>query len=1281
MWGELGTNLSILVAVGVLLLVTGKVFAAFQLWNLRKFLILTGLAEIGLVLIGFGLGDLNGVTGASFHLIYQLVVRILIYAVVIKLISSDTHNKKNLQGMIYTEPFLVTILGFGLFSAIGFSVFKASTSKLLIIYSALGRESYILALLIVLASLIEAACFLKIFHSAISKEGVGTTASEARTNVKASGFYKSLVTGLSFVSILLTMFQEVVMEFLSKDLLGILYNFPGQSIAQMESPWPLMVLVPYIGAFVVYLIGRVASGLRNLLAIGLSFGSLVLVTQTSNLDGLSHLFALLMTFICLLVVIYSTGYFNGKSFTNRYFFFLMILQASLVGITTTDHLGNFYAFWEIMTWSSYFLVIQEQTKEALKAGYKYFMMCVAGAFAILFAKLSFKVQLGTNDLGTIMSEVGQIPEYLVGALALGLIIGFAVKIGLVPVHSWLPAAHPVAPSPISAPMSGILTKIGIFGVLKVVFLVFGVGVLTSSGLPGGLQLGSLLAFLGAITLLYGDIKALKQTDVKKMLAFSTMAQVGEIVIALSVVNYISMVGGLSHVVNHAIMKNLLFLAIGAMILKAKGQELKDLKGIGRQMPITALCFSIGVLGIMALPPFSGFISKFLILYGLIQGDQWLYAGVILLGSFIGCFYYLRIIKTIYFEKYTGPKVSEVPLAMLIPSVGLAVLVIFNGVLPQYALTLVKAAVDTLAIGSSMVITTIPDITISWPLPVMVTMAGAFLAFILGKKNPGIGGWVGVVTLALATVSLILSYGNYNIGSAIFALLIALVGLLNLLYSVSYMDHSHTQHRFYFFFLLMIGGLMGVALSKDLFSFFAFWEIMSSWALYFTIIHEETRDSLKEGFKYFIFNYAGANFMLFGLLVLTVLTGTFEFSLIAERAQVIPLKILALALILMTLGFLMKAAMLPWRIDYQMHPKTAPTPVSGYISAVLLKSAPFGLAKVLFATMGMTLVAKMSQEIFGVELWRVIAWISGISILWAGVKAFVQTDMKKVLIYSTVSQMGYIILGISLGSPLGVAGGIYHLVNHMFFKNLLFLGAGAIMYRTGAKSLKDVGGLAKKMPITATFFVIGGLASAGIPPLNGFFSKWLIYKAALERGEIVLALIAILASVVTLAYFMKFLHAAFFGQLLDKFSQVKEAPMTMLVPMGVLAALCVVFGVVPGLPLSFIAQIQGSIGIDPFPANLTGLFSFDQGWAVGVLIILMVVTSLISWVLFSTYSRKVRYTEVYTCGIVDLSPQEIHVSGEHLYEGPVELVKDCSLSFKKQFKKEGVEENASRNLDA
>ncbi|GAB6153231.1 proton-conducting transporter membrane subunit [Desulfosporosinus burensis] len=1247
-----------LTVIGVLILLVGKVYAASRLHRIREFIILSAVAEMGLVFVGLGLGDSNGIVGAGFHFLYQLIVRFLMYLAAMQLIRlGNSPNTKDLTGLGSKQFFVATIFGFSLFSAMGISPFKGSMSKLLIIYSAVSTEHYLLAVLVVLASLIEAGCFLKIFHMLC----LGESSEQQQTSRPT----KLLLLGTGLLTVLLTLFQEPIMHLMANNVLSLIYDINFETLAKLESHWSWLVLIPYLGGFIVYILGKTSASLRNIVAVVISVVSVVLVWQTNDLDGLSRLFALLMTFVCLLVTLYSTAYFKNKRFSDRYFFFLMIMQASLIGITTTNHLGNFYAFWELMTCSSYFLVIHEQTKEALEAGYKYFMMCTAGAYALLIAAFALQIQVGSISLNVIAKNADKLPPTLVLALALGFLLGFGIKIGLVPVHSWLPAAHPVAPSSISAPMSGILTKIGIYGVLKLIFMVFGVALLSKTDLVGDFKFGSLMAFLGAATLLYGDLKAIQQTDVKKMLAYSTMAQVGEIVIALGSANYLSLVGGLSHVLNHAVMKNLLFLAIGSMIFRVKSQEISKLKGIGKQMPVTSLCFSIGILGIMGLPPFAGFVSKFMMLYGLIETGQWLYAGVILLGGFIGCFYYLRLIKTMYFEDYDGPAVSESPKAMLLPSAGLAVLVVFNGLFPQYALSLIKPAADTVAWASHMPTTSIPNLTITWPLAVVIPMVGGALAYLAGRYSPKWGGWFGVATLVTTTISLLVSNGNASVLSVSFALLIAFVGVLNLLYSVGYMDHSHAQNRFYFFFLTMIGGLIGVALSKDLFSFFGFWEIMSSWALYFTIVHEETREALREGFKYFIFNYAGATLMFFGVLILSVATGTFEFSLLGERAATMSPAQLTVALLLITAGFLMKAAMLPFRIDYQMHPPAAPTPVSGYISSVLLKSAPFGIMKLLYATIGVSLIAKLSGML-GIEIREAMAWVGGLTILWAVAMALLQSDMKKLLIYHTVSQMGYIVLGVSLGTALGVAGGLLHMVNHMFFKNLLFLGAGAIIYRTGFKSLDEVGGLAKKMPVTTLVFAIGAFSIAGIPPFSGFVSKWLIYQAAMEQGETSLALISLIASVLTMASFVKFLHSAFFGQLPEKLSQVREVPATMLAPMVVLAGLCILFGAVPGLPLSFIAKIQREIGQPAIDPNLFNLYSANGLWSLGILVILLVVGGLISMAVYSAYSRKVRYTEVYTCGNVDLKPEELQVSSHHLYETPKQLIKSELVGLKRLF---------------
>ncbi|ABB14956.1 proton-conducting transporter membrane subunit [Carboxydothermus hydrogenoformans] len=1255
--GFLINGLSLQALFGVMLLLVGELVALLRWKNLIQFLIISSIAEIGFVLLGLGTGTYVGTSGALLHLEYQIVMRGLVFlAAAAFIFRGHSASVEKLQGIGRKMPVTTTLFGFGLFSVMGLSPFKGSISKFLIIYAAIESGHWLSAAIATFGSIIEAVYFLQVFQILCFEDPVqeGPGAEEVR---ETSPGLMAVLLVLGVLTALMGLIPEPFIHGAERAAAVLLGGTGPDQLPVFESPWSSLVLVPYVGGFIVYLAGCFSQALRNILAVGITGTTVYLTWLAGNFDSLSKFFALLMAFIGFLVTLYSVGYFKAKPYANRYFFFLLLMLGTLLGLTTSKELGNFYVFWELMTWTSYFLVIQEQTQKALRAGFKYFIMCTSGAYIMLLAILTLHVKLGSLDLTTISANLQVLSPGLMLVVLGMFIIGFGVKAGLVPLHSWLPDAHPVAPSSISAPMSGILTKTGIYGLVRILFVVFGVSLLTKVGTTGQFStIGFIISLLGAFTLLYGEIMALLQTDVKKMLAYSTMAQVGEIVITLGVGTYLSFIGALYHILNHAIMKNLLFLAVGALILRVKSQEINKLKGIGRVMPVTSLCFSIGILAIMGLPPFNGFISKFLMLYALVQSGHLALAGLILLGSILGGFYYLKVVRIIFFEKYEGPARQEAPITMLIPIVILTGLSIFNGVYPQAGLALIKPVADLIAANGHMAVTAIPKITISWPIVTLIPMVGALFAYFFGRRSVKVSGWLAVATMVATLATVFAASTGLDIFSRSFAFLIAFIGVLNLLYSLGYMEHEHAQNRFYLFFTLMIGGLLGVAVSKDLFNFFAFWEIMSSWTLYFVIIHEETSEALREGFKYFIFNYVGANLLLLGLLVLTVNAGTFEMSELAGRLSALPTGLVALGLILMLIGFAMKAAMLPFRIDYQMHPPTAPTPVSGYISSVLLKSAPFGMVKLFYVFGGVALLSKLGQLGDMPSLMYILAWVSGLTILMAAALALLQSGMKRLLIYHTVSQMGYIILGISLGSSLGLAGGLLHLVNHMLFKNLLFLVAGAIMVKTGIGDLDRLGGIGRKMPVTLSVFAIGTFSIAGIPPFNGFTSKWLIYEASMEKGYVFLALLSLLASVLTLASFLKFLHSAFFGQIPKELENVTEAPWTMQIPMVILAVLCMVFGIFPGIPLATIAAIERSLGLTPVSVTLFGIDSGLGTWNAGIIAVFMVIAFIVGLSIYFVGNGKIRYTKIYTCGVTTLTPEEVHVNSHNLYESPKGLIK-------------------------
>jgi formate hydrogenlyase subunit 3/multisubunit Na+/H+ antiporter MnhD subunit len=1250
--------MNILSLSGIVVLLIFEILALTQSKKLMKLLMFSSIAEIGYILLGLGSGTAAGQTGAILHLEYQILMRGLVFIAAAAIIArGGSQAIEKLKGVVRTSPFLTTIFAFGIFSVMGLSPFKGSISKFLIVYSDIEKSYYIYAALAIIGSVIEAWYFIraiqKICFEGLAEEPKNTGKTGKKT---VSGIF----TPINIVLVLLgtlTALTSLYPEPLIKLAGWVAGGVNSEALPVFDTQWPILVLVPYIGAFAVFIAGHFLPKLRSVLAVGIAAATVCIAWFDGSMDGLSRIFTLIISFVVLMAALSSIGYFKGKSRNNRYFFFLLLTLGSLIGVSTSKQFGNFYIFWELMTWASYLLVIHDPTKKALKAGFKYFMMCTTGAYFMQFGILLIHSRLGTFDMTAVSKGLGTLAPGLLLVIVLLFIIGTGVKTGLVPMHSWLPEAHPAAPSPVSSMLSGILTKIGIYGLIRVLFAVFGVSLLTQLGSAGKMSVpGLIISVLGILTLFYGEIMALLQKDIKRLLAYSTMAQIGEIAVTIGIGTYLSMVAGLYHVLNHAAMKGMLFLAVGILIHRLKTQEITKLKGIGKVMPVTCGCMSIGILGLMGLPPFGGFISKFLMLYANVEAGFWYFAALILLGSVIGAIYYIKLIKTMFFEKYEGPPIKEGPVIMLIPVVLMTGIVIFNGIFPQVALDLVKSAADYIAAQGKMAISAIPQISVTWPAIIIIPMLGGLVTYFLGKRSPKVAGWTAVAVMSATLAAIGVSAGNFDIYSLSFALLIAFVGVLNLLYSLGYMSHGHAQNRYYMFFVMMIGGLIGVATSKDFFSFFICWEIMSSWTLYFAIIHEETKESLKEGFKYFIFNYIGASLAFLGILILTSSAGTFDIAALAGSLKSMPLGAAGSGIILVTAGFLMKAAVLPFRIDFQMHPATAPTPVSGYISSVLLKSAPYWLIKLFFILGGAVALGRLGMTGSAPSVLYVVSWIAGLTIIGAAAMALVQKGIKRLLIYSTVSQIGYVILGLSLGSTLGISGGLLHFVNHMFFKDLLFLAAGAIMVQAHVKNLDEVGGLGRKMPFTLAFFMIGALSLAGIPPFSGFTSKWLIYEAAMQQGQVFLALLSLAGSVLSMAYFLKFMHSAFFGTLPKNLENVKEAPWTMLLPMGILSALCIVLGIMPGLPLTAISGILDLMGINHPVFTMFGVSTPLGSWQVGVVLIMLLLGLGVGFLLYLMGNRKVRYTSTYTCGVTDLSNDEIHVASQSMYESPDNMIR-------------------------
>jgi len=376
----------------------------------------------------------------------------------------------------------------------------------------------------------------------------------------------------------------------------------------------------------------------------------------------------------------------------------------------------------------------------------------------------------------------------------------------------------------------------------------------------------------------------------------------------------------------------------------------------------------------------------------------------------------------------------------------------------------------------------------------------------------------------------------------------LVAFLIALYSVSYMARYTKKEKYYSLFMLMVAGMNGVILTGDLISLFIFMELAAISGSALVAFGTESEE-LEAAFKYLVMGSVASIFILFAMILLYSLTGTTNMADIAQSLPAGAYHAKMLISLLFLVGFGTKAAIIPfhaWLPD--AHP-AAPAPISAMLSGVLIKALGiYAIIRIFYNVLGMTNQLSNVFMVFGV-----------LSLLIGVIMALGQWDFKRLLAYHSISQIGYILLGLGVATPLGVLGALFHLFNHAIFKPLLFLTAGSVEYATGTRQLKELGGLRQKMPVTANTSLIASLAISGIPPFNGFWSKLFIIIACIQAGRLWFALAAVIGSILTLSSFMKIQKYVFFGKLPARLRNTKESPWFMGTSMLTLALLCLVIG--------------------------------------------------------------------------------------------------------------------------
>ncbi len=420
-------------------------------------------------------------------------------------------------------------------------------------------------------------------------------------------------------------------------------------------------------------------------------------------------------------------------------------------------------------------------------------------------------------------------------------------------------------------------------------------------------------------------------------------------------------------------------------------------------------------------------------------------------------------------------------------------------------------------------------------------------------------WVPALGLTVGFVLDSLSYP--------FAILISLVGFLASLYSVKYMEREHGLTSYFTLLQLFVAGMVGVVLVTNLFLFYIFWELMliPSYAL---IAYWGTGNPRLIGFKYFVFTHAGALALLIGIAWLAALFNNlniFELGALAAAADTTLKPILTTIAALIFVGAAVKMAVFPFHTWLPDAHAEAPTPISVLLSGVMIKTGVYALAR---------LVLGILPSAF-IDFRELVAYLALASMLWGGVMALVQADIKRLLAYSSISQVGYIVFGLAAGNAVGLQGGLFHVLNHGFAKALLFMAAGVLIHEVNERDIRRMGGLASKMPLTATAMLLGGLSIAGTPPLGGFMSEWMIFSGGVEAGWTWLVAAAILATAITAGYYLRMVRAVFFG---EARLAAHDAPPTMSIPMSPLILLVVVLGFLATPILAVIANSAATLAL-------------------------------------------------------------------------------------------------------
>jgi len=890
-------------------------------------------------------------------------------------------------------------------------------------------------------------------------------------------------------------------------------------------------------------------------------------------DGLGLMFASLASFLWIITTVYSTGYMRGlkEHSQTRYFACFALVIGATMGVSVAANLLTLFIFYEILTVSTYPLVVHNQTEEAFRAGRKYLIYTLSGGAAVLVGMLALLgagggaaitfIPGGNQTVGSISLEFARV------ALVL-LFVGFGVKAALVPEHGWLPTAM-IAPTPVSGLLHAVaVVNAGVFGLLRVMLFLYGPTLMELLGIQ------NLVIAVAVITILVGSLFALTQDNLKLRLAYSTISQLSYMILAAAVLSPLgvsadgrsaAVIAAVFLMSAHAFGKLTMFFVAGAVSVETGKTRVSELDGIGRKMPVTMFAFFLATLSMAGLPPLAGFVGKWYLSVGAWNGGYWWILFVLVLSGVLNLAYFMPIIFRAFLRPFDGAR-GEARGFLLGPIIATATGTLALGIwttMPYGPLEIaskVAAAVTGASIaatGSFAAGTTVP--------PFILFLVGGPIVVWLFRGRVRQALMIILAGLALIdTVSLphgtewSLPFMGYRLVlmrvdnlSYLMGVIFATITFLAVLYAAGF-----TKPWMHMFAMLYAGTSLGVVFAGDWITLLIFWELMAITSL--LLIWEARGEAVQAGYRYLLFHGFGGAMLAAGITLL-VLQGA--------NPTVGPITGFWPSLFII-IGIGVNVCMIPlhtWLPD--SYPR-AHIAASVFLSVYTTKAAVYLLAR-----------AQPSTEL--------VAFMGAIMAVYGVSFAVFQTNMRKLLSYHIISQVGYMVAGVGLASWPGIApqiaqlaldGAMAHVFNHILYKALLFMTVGVIIWKTGENTLDKLGGLMRKMPVTAIAFWIAAFSISGVPLFNGFVSKGMVITAAQQTNT----LIFVLLEIASFGTFLSFLKLGYFAFLRPGTIEASDPPLLMKAAMLGAAALCIAIGVYP--PLLYAILPFGGSGYQPFALN-------------------------------------------------------------------------------------------------